>query len=37
MKKHAYNDKDISLISKQKEIFNKLVDERLGEITKWNE
>ena len=33
VKKYAYNDKDIPLISK-KEIFNQLVDERLDEITK---
>ena len=37
IKKYAYNDKDSPLISKQKEIFNKLVDERLEEITKLNE
>ena len=34
IKKYAYNDKDIPLISKQKEIFNKLVDERLDKINK---
>ena len=34
MKKCAYNDKDSPLISKQIEIFNKLADERLEEITK---
>ena len=34
VKKYAYNDNDIPLISKQKEIFNQLVDERLDEITK---
>ena len=33
-KKYAYNDKDSPLISKQKEIFNKLVDERFEEKTK---
>ena len=37
IKKYAYNDKDSPLISKQKEMFNKLVDERLEEITKLNE
>ena len=37
IKKYAYNDKDSPLISKQKEIFNKLVDERLEETTKLNE
>ena len=35
IKKYAYNDKEDSpLISKQKEIFNKLADERLEKITK---
>ena len=34
VEKYYYNDKDIPLISRQKEIFNKLVDERLDEITK---
>ena len=34
IKKYAYDDEDSPLISKQKEIFNKLVDERLDEITK---
>ena len=33
----TYDDKDSPLISKQKEIFNKLVDERLDEITKLDE
>ena len=33
-KKYAYSDKDSPLISKQKVIFNKLVDERLEEMTK---
>ena len=33
IKKYAYSDKDGKLISKQKEIFNKLVDERLDGIT----
>ena len=32
IKKHDYVDKDSSLISKQKKIFNKLVDEELNEI-----
>ena len=30
--KYVYNDKGSPLISKQKEIFNKLADERLEEI-----
>ena len=34
IKKYARSDKDSPLISKQKEIFNKLVDERLEETTK---
>ena len=34
VKKYAFKDKDIALISKQKEIFNQLVDERIDEITK---
>ena len=33
IKKFTYDDKDTPLILKQKEIFNKLVDERLEEIT----
>ena len=33
-KKYTFDDEDSSSISKQKEIFNKLVDERLDEITK---
>ena len=33
LKKYDYDDKDSPLISKQKEIFNKLADERLNEIT----
>ena len=33
IKKYAYSDKDSPLISKQKERFNKLVDERLEEIS----
>ena len=32
-KKYTYDDEDSPLISKQKEISNKLVDERLDEIT----
>ena len=32
--KYAFNRKDIPLVSKQKEIFNKLVDKTLDEITK---
>ena len=32
--KCTYNNEDIPLTSKQKEIFHKLVDERLDEITK---
>ena len=31
---YVYNDEDSPLISKQKEIVNKLADERLKEITK---
>ena len=31
-KQYTYNDKDIPLVSKQKEKFNKLVDERLDEL-----
>ena len=34
LKNYAYGDKDSPLISKQKERFNKLVDESLEEITK---
>ena len=33
IKKYTYDDEDSPLISKQKKIFNKLVDERLDEIT----
>ena len=33
IEKHTYDDEDSPLISKQKEIFNKLADERLDEIT----
>ena len=32
IKKYVYNEKDSPLISKQKEIFNKLADQRLEEI-----
>ena len=34
IKKYTYDDEDIPLVSKQKKIFNELVDERLDEITK---
>ena len=37
IKKYAYSDKNSLLISKQKETFNKLVDERLDEITELDE
>ena len=37
MKKYASSDKDSPFISKQKEIFNKLTDERLDEITELDE
>ena len=37
IKKYTYDDQDSPLISRQKEIFNKLVDERLDEITKLDE
>ena len=33
LKKYTYDNEDTPLISKQKEIINKLVDERLDEIT----
>ena len=33
IKKYAYDPNDTPFISKQKEIFNKLVDEKLGKIT----
>ena len=36
-KKHSYDSEDTSFISKQKEIFNKLVRERLEKITDLNE
>ena len=32
IKKYTYNDEDTPLISKQKEIFNKLVDESLQKV-----
>ena len=32
IKKYAFDDKDTPLISKQKEIFNELVDERFEKI-----
>ena len=34
IKKYTYDDEDTPLISKAKEIFNKLADKRLEEITK---
>ena len=34
IKIYTFDDKDSPLISKQKEIFNKLLDEKLDEITK---
>ena len=37
IKKYDYVDKDSPLISKQKEIFNELVDKRRSEITKIDE
>ena len=37
IKKYIYNNEDTPLISKQKEIFNELVDERLEEITDLDE
>ena len=36
IKKYTYDNEDTPLISKQKEIFNELVDERLEEITGLN-
>ena len=33
VKKYDYDDEDTPLVSKQKEIFNELVDERLEKIT----
>ena len=35
-KKYEYVAEDTPLISKQKEIFNKLVDERLEKLTHWD-
>ena len=35
-KKYEYVAEDTPLISKQKEIFNKLVDERLEKLTDWD-
>ena len=37
IKKYTYDNEDTPLISKQKEIFNELVDERLGEIADLDE
>ena len=37
IKKYSYDDEDIPFISKQKEIFNQLADERLKEITTLDE
>ena len=37
IKKYIYDNEDTPLISKQKEIFNELVDERLEEITDLDE
>ena len=37
IKKYTYDDEDSPLMSKHKEIFDKLVDERLDEITKLEE
>ena len=37
IKKYAYDAEDTPFISKQKEIFNELVDERLEKITDWDE
>ena len=37
IQKYAYDDEDSSLISKQKEIFNKLADKRLDDIAKLDE
>ena len=36
IKKYGYDDEDSSLISKQNEIFNKLTEKRLNEITELN-
>ena len=37
IKKYLYDPKDTPFISRQKEIFNKLIDERLEKITDLNE
>ena len=37
IKKYIYNNEDNPLVSKQKEIFNELIDERLEEITDLDE
>ena len=37
IKKYSYDSEDTSFISKQKEIFNELVDERLEKITDLDE
>ena len=37
IKKYTYDPNDIPFISKQKEIFNKLVDEKLEKITDLDE
>ena len=37
IKKYSYDSEDISFISKQKEIFNELLDERLEKITDLDE
>ena len=37
IKKYSYDDEDTPSISKQKEIFNELVDERLAKITDLDE
>ena len=37
IKKYAFDDEYSPLISKQKEIFNELADERIKEITELNE
>ena len=37
IKKYTYDDEDSQLISKQREIFHKHVDERLDEMTKLDE
>ena len=37
IKKYALDDEDSPLISKQKEMFNELADQRLNEITELDE